>query len=189
MMEMAERSLTTDTHDKLNEAHYFLERMAENQNDRDPFRYNLSAFLAAARSVTFFMQEEYAKVSGFQEWYDNQRKLMEGDELMKMLKEKRDLTIHREPLSLNAHVSVTACDTVTISEGLVLVKYDSEGREVSRIEKREPPKPAPEPKPPTVEWKWYFAEIPQIDVLDACAQYIKKLGDLVSECETRFSSA
>lgn len=187
MMEAEGHSLMSNSRDKLNEAYYFFERMSKNQNNPDLFRYNLSAFLAAARSVTFFVQEEYSKVNGFQEWYSTQRKLMGSDELMKTLKDKRDITIHREPLSPHAHVNVTACDTATVSEGLVLIKYDPEGHEVSRIERRDLSKRASEPKPPIVEWKWYFAEIPKIDVLAACAQYIKKLDDSVSESETRFS--
>ena len=36
--------------EKINEAHYFLEQLSALGNERDKFRYNLSAFLSAARS-------------------------------------------------------------------------------------------------------------------------------------------
>lgn len=44
---------------KYSEAKYFLDRMKENISDPDAFRYNLSAFLAAARSITFVLQNEF----------------------------------------------------------------------------------------------------------------------------------
>ena len=47
-----------NTEDKLSEAKYFLERMKEHVMDREAFRYNLSAFLTAFRSVTFIMRKE-----------------------------------------------------------------------------------------------------------------------------------
>jgi len=58
-----------NTEDKLSEAKYFLERMKEHVMDREAFRYNLSAFLTAFRSVTFIMRKEYNKISEFEEWY------------------------------------------------------------------------------------------------------------------------
>ncbi|MCD6209368.1 MAG: hypothetical protein J7J01_00480 [Methanophagales archaeon] len=54
--------MTTDTREKLLEARYFLEQMKERQSDQDAFKYNLSAFLAAARSVTLIMQKEFARL-------------------------------------------------------------------------------------------------------------------------------
>lgn len=42
-------------------------------------RYELNAFLAAARSVTFLLQKEMAKVPGFAAWWDGQRQLLAGD--------------------------------------------------------------------------------------------------------------
>lgn len=43
---------------KIGEAKYFLARMEESIRDRMAFRYNLSAFLSAARSVTQYAYEE-----------------------------------------------------------------------------------------------------------------------------------
>jgi len=55
--------------DKYSEAKYFLEKMKENISNPDVFRYNLSAFLAAARSITFVLQKEFKnKKEGFNEW-------------------------------------------------------------------------------------------------------------------------
>ena len=45
--------------EKLREAEYFLQGMRENSSERDAFKYNLSAFLAAARSARKFLKREY----------------------------------------------------------------------------------------------------------------------------------
>jgi len=52
----------TNTRIKLEEAKYFFKRMNEEVANRDPFKYNLSAFLAAARSVTFVMHSEFKHI-------------------------------------------------------------------------------------------------------------------------------
>jgi len=54
---------------KIGEAKFFLARMEESLLDRETFRYYLSAFLAAAQSVTQYALEE-SKSKGGQQWYD-----------------------------------------------------------------------------------------------------------------------
>jgi len=53
---------------KIDEAKFFLARMEESRRDRDAFRYYMSAFLAAARSVTQYAREE-SRSKGRQQWY------------------------------------------------------------------------------------------------------------------------
>jgi hypothetical protein len=64
--------------ERLLEAKYFARRLAK-QRDRDRFGYELNAFLAAARSVTFLLQKEMARVPDFAEWWDSQRRLLSAD--------------------------------------------------------------------------------------------------------------
>jgi len=54
---------------KIGEAKFFLARMEESLNDREAFRYFLSAFLTAARSVNQYAREE-ARSKGRQQWYE-----------------------------------------------------------------------------------------------------------------------
>lgn len=60
-----ERVNMSDTREKLQESEYFLGLMTLTQAERDTFKYNLSAFLSASRSVTLIMQKEYDRISGF----------------------------------------------------------------------------------------------------------------------------
>jgi len=64
--------------ERLLEAKYFARRLAK-QNGRDRFGYELNAFLAAARSVTFLLQKEMTRVPGFADWWDGQRQLLSND--------------------------------------------------------------------------------------------------------------
>jgi hypothetical protein len=55
--------------EKFREAVCFFNRMIETQTNVYFFPYNLSAFLLALRSVTFYLQEQYGKDASFQQWY------------------------------------------------------------------------------------------------------------------------
>ena len=81
--------------EKLAEAKYFLGRMklAEAEANEVVYRYELSAFLSAARSVLQYACKE-SKDRGFQGWY---QKAVESDACIRYLKEERDLNIHSKP--------------------------------------------------------------------------------------------
>ena len=53
---------------KIGEAKFFLARMEESVGNREAFRYYMSAFLAAAQSVTQYAREE-SKAKRGQQWY------------------------------------------------------------------------------------------------------------------------
>jgi hypothetical protein len=55
---------------KIGEARFFLARMEESVHDGEAFRYYLSAFLSAARSVTQYAREE-SRSKSRQKWYDH----------------------------------------------------------------------------------------------------------------------
>jgi len=54
---------------KIGEAKFFLAKMEESVSDRVAFRYYMSAFLSAARSVPQYAREE-SMSKGRQQWYD-----------------------------------------------------------------------------------------------------------------------
>jgi len=57
---------------KINEAKYFLIQMTALVNDRAALNFNLSAFLAAARSALQYALKEAKSQSCGQAWYDGQ---------------------------------------------------------------------------------------------------------------------
>lgn len=64
--------------ERLLEAAHFARRLGR-QRHPNRFGYELNAFLAAARSVTFLLQKEMAAVPGFGNWWDGQRKQLAND--------------------------------------------------------------------------------------------------------------
>ena len=86
-----------DEAEKLREAAYFLGRMREAQAERSEavFRFELSAFLSAGRSVLQYACEE-AKRAGQQQWY---QQAVVSDPCIPFLKEERDANIHDRPVA------------------------------------------------------------------------------------------
>lgn len=83
--------MKNQTRFKVNEASYFLSMMKQTFNDdSNNFIYNLNAFLSAARSITFFMQKQYAHKDGFNKWYDNEKENMKKDSDLVFLKKSRN---------------------------------------------------------------------------------------------------
>ena len=177
----------TNTREKLLEAKYFLERMKEKQSDQDAFKYNLSAFLAAARSVTLIMQKEFDKVSGFKDWYAEKKAKMQSDEAMRFLNHKRVMTIHKKPVQPHAHVNVGISEHIVLSDSVSVVITHADGT-IERSESEPPAPSVPTETEGTMEWRWYFDELPEKDIVSVCEEHIAKLETLVTECESRFTS-
>ena len=175
--------------DKLFEARYFLDKMKECEADRDPFRYNLSAFLSAARSTTLVMQKEFAHTVGFKDRYATTEQAMKSDPVFHFMNKKRVMTVHHEPVRPASRVSMTlvvpAFAEVTVCDELV--------RANGRIEKGEPEKP-PQPSVSSrqtseedmVEYLWAFDDGPDKDVVALCEEYWMELERIIIECEAQF---
>ena len=79
---------------KINEAKYFLTQMTALVDDRAAFNFNLSAFLAAARSALQYAYEAAKSKPCGQAWYDSQ---VGGKPVVKFFKDKRNVSIHVNP--------------------------------------------------------------------------------------------
>jgi hypothetical protein len=182
--------IMSDTRDKLLEAKYFLERMAETQSNRDAFKYNLSAFLAAARSVTAIMQKEFDGISGFKAWYEEMQAKLQSDDTVRLLKDKRDITIHQQPVRPRAHVNVSVAERIALTDSMSIVITRADGTiERQESEPTRGPMPARTETEAESEWRWYFDELPEKDIVTVCEEHIGRLDIIVRECESRFSSS
>jgi hypothetical protein len=75
--------------DKIAEADYFLEGL-NGRHGRQELKYYLSAFVSAARSVTFSLQSVMADVPEFSDWYSEERKSLAEDQLARFFVELRN---------------------------------------------------------------------------------------------------
>jgi hypothetical protein len=180
--------------EKLLEAQYFLQRMRENSSDRDAFKYNLSAFLSAARSVTFYMQKEFKHTPGFEEWYAAEQEVMRRDPLMTFFVEARNVSLKQQHVPTRAHVGVEITERVTVRPSWEGVVIRADGTR-ERVETNDPgPPSAPErtDTEPTVEWRWYFEDLPPVvdekNVVTLSEEHVGGLEAIVSECESRFAT-
>ena len=181
------------TRAKVQEAMYFLQRMEDEQADRDACKYNLSAYLSAARSVTFFMQKEFARAPDFEEWYATEQEAIRRDPVMPFYLEARNRTLHQEYVPTRTRIRVDVNDSVGVSDsvGVVVRRGDGTLERWDAGEQR-PERPAePTPSEINVEWKWYFQNPPsgakERDVMALCAAYVSALGALVDRCEAKFA--
>lgn len=174
-----------DTRAKLLEAKYFLERMKEMQSERDAFRYNLSAFLSAARSVTLIMQVEFDKVSGFRQWYAEKQTWMKSDQVMTLFNEKRTMTIHERSVNPHARIGIGISDTFCLGDSTSIDIIHADGT-IERGELEPVPSHKLAQSESTQELRWYFDELPDKDVVSVCEEHLVKLDTLVAECESQF---
>ena len=160
---------------KFYEARYFLARMKECFAQDDEFRFHLSAFVSAARHITFYMQNQYGRVPNFPQWYCAKQIAMKADPELKYLNKLRVEAVHTEPTDLGStrQGSITA-DAVIVaaSLGAEQAKSYPKAQEYS-----------------TGDVKTVRRFLPKFDDRDAvpfCAAQLEKLESLLDECETLF---
>lgn len=92
------------TDEKLREAKYFLRKVQEHGKapGRHPFVFYLSAFVSSARSVQLYVLEDALKQTK-KAWYDAE---CPKHDMFKYFKAKRDMTIHREPISVGSQLNL-----------------------------------------------------------------------------------
>ena len=190
-----------DTKEKICEAQYFLDRMVENQNDPNLFKYNLSAFLGAFRSIWHFMNIELrgtkleACNQKLQDWRRNYAEI-------KLLSESRDITTHRRIIATRNDVAthVTAV-TMEVECLPVSVHIDDESSSVqqytsshNQAEQVPATVETADKDKPWAEYTWYFAlnndikDIPNVDsilqkdVITICQTCFKELARHISAC-------
>lgn len=102
---------------KLAEAHYFLQCMRSEHDDRTNFRFELSAFLGAARSVLQYALEEVKSKSGGQKWYDQ---AVSSEPLLAFFKDKRDANIHSMPVNPATRMTMHESEFFAVDEETVI---------------------------------------------------------------------
>lgn len=85
--------------EKLREARYFLKRMRDTKESEE-FKYNFSAFLSSARSVTFYLQKEHRDSPGFDEWYTEKQNEMRDSTLFSAMNQARNSIVKEGYLSI-----------------------------------------------------------------------------------------
>ncbi len=169
---------------KLDE-HYYddIQNMLAGKIDRPIFLYNLSAFLSAARSVTWIMRNEYATIPGWEQWFRGQAPEKEEAQLLSLFNQLRIKSekirpirpgrafrlegdkgspIERDPRLPRFHITITAVDPESGSGPVMAGEV--------------------------VECSWTIDELDGADLVTACRRYLQSIGTLLEKCEAQFGS-
>ena len=87
------------THQKYQEAEYFLVKLLEHYHDPWEFQFTLNAFIQAFRNITFMLQSEPNKPAGFEEWYVMKRTKMRENRLLRNFVEARNIIVKQSSLT------------------------------------------------------------------------------------------
>jgi hypothetical protein len=108
------------TENKLEEARYFLNQLNDNLNNPQFLGFNLSAFITAARTVTYFMQKEYATKPNFSSWYENKQQEMKDNSVCKFFHGIRNANIHTESPRTHREVNVAISESVPVADSIAV---------------------------------------------------------------------
>lgn len=110
----ARKSIAAQT---LGRANFFLDCAQANiTSDRRAFEHFLEAAIVYGRSVTFHLQKEFSKYSGFDDWYREKQEEMGKDPLFRFFLGKRNYILKEGPVSIQKTIAVTISETVVASD-------------------------------------------------------------------------
>lgn len=167
---------------KLNEAKYFLKQTGITSNDSEEFSYNLSAFLSAARSVTWCLQKEFSKHPKFADWYNRKQEEMRHDKLMNFFNKKRNFVLKEKlpDLRRGTKVSTNLLPSLLFTDSVTIKISEPEGS--TKVEKIEYT-PSGNKKKTTIPFQkvYFFEEFSDRNVIELCEEHIKRLESIINK--------
>ena len=169
--------------------------MKENDENRQMFEYNLSAFLSAARSITSFWENRFGKK--FRKWYfGKEQKDKTG--ILKLLRKMRNSNVHKKPINPRTEIKIEMppirVRVSAISVEAIVRNADGTIKDYEYSESHVEPKITHKQDYTEItESKWFFKNCPNqyrnVDVITLCKKYLNELKIIVEEAESKFSEA
>jgi hypothetical protein len=174
------------THGRLSEAHRLWHQALDAYSDPASFRTQLNATIQALRNVTFMLQAEKERITGFDEWYETWRVRAREDVMLRWLHDARTRVVKQGDLDTRsvAHVSVKlGWDSPPVKE--LDVAPSLTAAEIAAAEAAELNLPDEIDGLLVVERRWVASDLPDHEVLDALASCYGELAHLVAEAHER----
>lgn len=186
------RTLGSRTQYKLEEARFFLAQVENAWRHLAPTDFFLSAFVSAARSVTWIMRAEYSHVPGWKEWFESRRPSPQIRELLRAMSDLRNRVTKVAPVRSRVGPSIS---------------IPAESMDAQTLELLQSPECPPFRLIPVDDRNEEFDvvvgeqivgrgslnhvrhRLPEFEDRDArgpCREYLEVLEQLVSECRERF---
>ena len=166
---------------KFAEAAYFYNGMGAHRNNPVIFPYYLSAFVSALRSVTYYLQKQYAYDSRFTDWYAKKQDEMRADPVLKMLHDKRNIALHLEPFDLHFRQSFKMPEKYggVISTNHLELKQEEDDTGRLRMILTVGQDGTPEEVEPLISW--HFSENDPEDVMNHCYAGLQRMDAILTE--------
>ncbi len=169
--------------DKIEEAKFFYSQMIKEKENRDNLKHNLSAFISSARSVLQYALKEAQSKNGGQNWYDTQ--IINGKVIL-FFKDKRDINIHIEPISVRKDTDIRLFETIHVSESISIVLRDPNGNVKEQYSSESKPLKTIESEPSIIEEKYRFDDwVGSEDVFILCQEYLNELEAIVADGKSK----
>jgi len=170
---------------KINEAEYFYSQILKHREKRNEFKYNISAFLSAARSVLQYILKEAQTKPAVQYWYDTTVII---DPILSFFRDKRDINIHEEPVEPNRNITKELRETVHTSESITIILRDAEGniKEKQTMSSKQPKDEEDENLKAKTRITYKFDDWSgNEDVITLCREYLDKLKTIVTDAQNK----
>ena len=183
----------TTAYNRLDEAHRAFHLALKGYHQIDDFRAAINSAIQALRNVTFALQNQKAKLLGFDKWYAVWQEKMKQDEVMKALHTARTVIVHQEDLKL--HSTATARTKAWVDYQKMAFSFDPMKDSLSvaaglyEVYIRHLPFPD-EVKDRVVfefERKWVYEKLPNHELLEAIAYSYHFLLIVLQDAERNFS--
>jgi len=172
--------------EKIKEAEYFYNQMLKTEEDSEAFKYNLSAFLSAARSVLQFANNEAITKSKGQYWYYT---CVSKKPIISFFKDKRDINIHREPVKTRKDITLSLTEALhlSVSMGSIrMVHKDKYGKIISESINKSQSEPksrkVKKQVPAEATYRYSFDDwVDNEDIPTLCQKYIDELKTITAD--------
>jgi hypothetical protein len=180
------------TRQKLGEAKFFLDKLDEHcyenlaERFADPrvseaFPYYLSAFISAARSVTWILRSEYGRFPDWKAWWNSEVPAAHVAQLLRLFTELRNRSQKAEPLRPGPILRIEG------DGGPPVVRDPKLPRMKITISGADDEPAAPIMSGELLAFTWTIEDLDGQDLLESCRTYYEELKRLVASCEARFA--
>lgn len=178
------------THDRLHEVHHWWHEMARWYHEPQEFRYALGAFLHAARSLTYMLQNEKGAFRDFG-WYGAWANAAKKDPLLKWVHDTRNEFVHQHSLEPNSWLTIRCLGeqvtphffdddddgsfSIVVSPFECTHYYIATGISTDHAHE--------------FERFWSIDSLPGRELLQTCAEIYDRLDDLVHDAHQRVGAS
>ncbi len=108
------------------------------------------------------------------------------ESVVKLLFEKRNITIHRTSPSARAEIRARIQESISVSESVSFIVRKEDGNIKQQSYTKQNEEELAQPSESTIKTKWFFEEYPQREVPDVCHDLLEKMKDFVNKIHGRF---